>query len=252
MGYFNVTVKPDILASKQHSAAFAAADVLFDWTAFDIPRGGGRLINATMIVRPKQTATPTKNNFGCFLLFASSNDVSLGTLNSAADNRPNNDLLGMCEFESTTSFVNQYPSSNLASTGRSSNTNNQHPSVVLAKTPDATTPNVGYDRYYVSCLANGAWDFQSIFQINDGDINSTTPTTIELDGTSIDAREVWLAGDVLHAHDDILLGTIDSITDADTIVLTSATSGAGDATTVADNDYVYNLNPIRIILSFEN
>jgi hypothetical protein len=63
----------------------------------------------------------------------------------------------------------------------------------------------------------------------------------------------YAVGDVLHAQDDILLGTVDSISDAATgpITLTSATSGAGDATTVANGDTIYNLHPITLVLGFE-
>ena len=251
--YFNVTVTPTITASKQHTAAFGAQDVLFDWTSFEIPRGGARLVNASLITRPKANGTPTKNDFGAFLLFSSSDSTSLGTINSAANNRPNNNLIGMCEFESTTSYVNQYPSSNFASTGRSSNTNNQHPSVVFQTTTAQTTRHgVGFDKYYIAGLCNGAWDYRSSFRIDDADINTSSPgTTLVTDdgsgGGTTDLREVFLPGDVLHAHDDAVIGTIDTITNATTLELTSAISTG----VLADNDYVYNINPLRIILSFE-
>ena len=97
------------------------------------------------------------------------------------------------------------------------------------------------------------FDFTSINVINDADINSTTPTAIVMAGAGMDVRQHFAVGDVLHAQDDILLGTVESIDAAATgpINLTSATSGAGDATTVANGDTIYNIHPIEIILGFE-
>ena len=72
-------------------------------------------------------------------------------------------------------------------------------------------------------------------------------------GTGMDVRQHFAVDDVLHAQDDILLGTIESIDGAATgpINLTSATSGAGDTTTVQHGDTIYNIHPIEIILGFE-
>ena len=55
--YFTVEVKPTILPSIQDDGAFVDADVLFDWTAFDIPKGAAKLINVTALIRGN-TATP--------------------------------------------------------------------------------------------------------------------------------------------------------------------------------------------------
>ena len=96
--YFSVNVKPTIAASLQH-AAFASGDVLFDWTEFNIPKGSAALVSAVVMVRPKGDAGPTDNRFDFQLLFSKTNTVSLGTVNDACDNRPNNDFIGKLEFE---------------------------------------------------------------------------------------------------------------------------------------------------------
>ncbi len=49
--FFNVTVKGTVTASKQHVGAFAPGDVLFDWTAFDVPKGSSLLKNVYAKVR---------------------------------------------------------------------------------------------------------------------------------------------------------------------------------------------------------
>ena len=43
MGYFTVEVVPTITADTQ-AAAFANQDLLFDWAAFDVPKGASRLV----------------------------------------------------------------------------------------------------------------------------------------------------------------------------------------------------------------
>ena len=49
--YITRTVKPTLLAAKQHLGAYADGDVLFDWTEFNLPNGTSRLVGVTAIVR---------------------------------------------------------------------------------------------------------------------------------------------------------------------------------------------------------
>ncbi len=69
--YFTVEVKPtiDTVAIGQH-AAFANGDVLFDWMAFQVPRGPAKLIGVTAEIRPKGDAGSTVNKFPLELVFA--------------------------------------------------------------------------------------------------------------------------------------------------------------------------------------
>ena len=248
--YFSVEVKPTISAAKQHEGVFSAGDVLFDWVEFEIPKGSSRLIGASMITRPQGAANPTGNKFGAFLVFSKTNTQTYGVENGLRSYLPTNDLLGMVEFEDTTSYTTG-AGTHIGMTGRTSNTASNGGQLVL--TGSQTGSNVGYDKLYMAAEAAGAFNFTSINVINDADINSTTPTAIVMAGTSMDVRQHFLPGDVLHAQDDTLLGTVASIDDNATgpINLTSATSGAGDATTVTNGDTIYNIHPIRVILHFE-
>jgi len=248
--YFSVEVAPTISASKQHAAAFSAGDVLFDWVEFEIPKGTSRLIGATMITRPKGNATPSGNKFGSFLIFSKTNTLSYGTVNGSPTKNPSNDYLGFLELAEEDNFT-QGSGTQIGMAGRGSNNDSIQPNLLL--TGSQTGSNVGYDKLYMAAQALGAFDFRSINVINDADINSTTPTAIVMAGSSMDVREHFTVGDVLHAEDDTLLGTVASIDAAATgpINLTSATSGAGDATTVANGDTIYSINPIRVILHFE-
>ena len=75
--YYSVTVKPTIIASDQHAEAYAADDVLFDWTAFDVPKGASKLIGVTAEIRPKGDAGSTVNTFAFELLFAKTKIIFL-------------------------------------------------------------------------------------------------------------------------------------------------------------------------------
>ena len=245
--YFTVEVKPTIAASKQHEAQFANGDLLFDWTSFQLPRGANRLINATALVRPKGDAAPTNNPYPFQLVFGKSDTQSIGTVNGACHNRPTNDFLGFVEFQAGDYLSNGIDSTTMANLG--SHVNPIRPVVLQG---DITTgDNVGYDTLYVAAICNGtSMDFQTIIRLNDASGNmdvSVAGTTIATDGSGMDIQEHFIAGDVLHAHDDAVIGTVASVTDATDLELTS--NFTADA--LADNDYVYNIHPIRLILQFE-
>ena len=72
MAYFTQTVKPVITASKQHAGNIADTQVLFDWTAFDIPKGGARLTGMTVLYRGKDGADVSPIDFELFFARSSS------------------------------------------------------------------------------------------------------------------------------------------------------------------------------------
>ena len=242
--YFTVEVKPTIAASKQHEAQFGNGEVLFDWASFQVPRGANKLVNITALVRPKGDAGPTGNPYPFQLLFSKSNTQTIGTVNGGTANRPSNDFLGMVEFTAADYMTVAIDSTQIADLSRG----NTHPVGPLVLQGDITTgDNVGYDTLYVSALCQGtSMDFQSILVVADADIASAAHTTITTGGTSMDNREHFIAGDIIHAQDDAVVGTLDSVAES-TITLTSEL-----ATSVLTNgDTLYNIHPIRLILQFE-
>ena len=257
MGYFNVTVKPEIPASKQHTAAFSAGDALFGWVSFEIPKGGAKLIGATMMVRPKGNATPSPNEKGAYLVFATNDNQTIGTINSAPANQPSNDFIGFVEFDDATSFAQSMRSTSVAVSGRAASDNADHPSIVFAREEgsEGQGSSVGYDKFYMRGIANGSFDFTSINAIaEDTDADHANSKVITMDGTSMDVREHFIAGDVLHIGTtvgtpaaDSLIGTVASADSA-----TQITLEAVSPTALVDGDILYNINPIRVLLHFEN
>ena len=250
--YFTVEVKPVMATVNAGSnLAFSDGDVLFDWTSFEIPRGGSKLIGVTFEARPKGDGGATPNIFAAELLFAKEKRVSdvltapgtLGPLNAAPAN--SGVIADQCD-----TFIGHAPivAGDFGVT--------DPPAVAFADVPNgmvfagdpSTGSNVGYDKYYVGGIAGGAFDFRSLTKINNGDLDGPTLT---VDGT--DPRLIFAAGDTIavttaaDATVQAALGVIDSIPGATRIDLT-AVSTSGEVT---NNDIIYNVGPIRLLLTFE-
>ena len=240
--YFNITVKPEVTASKQAEGAFADNDVLFDWTAFDIPKGASRLISATIVAK---TADGTTNSQAINLCFAKSIDnvapSSIGTIHAgAAGVGYFNNILGFIQSEETDS-TGSGPLGYVSVSNFNNNRMGALP-MVLTGEPDSGT-NVGFDKLYLAATSvDGTPTFASTVQC-DG-IQATTQNILTV--KTINAQRVFAAGDVLHDEDDRLLGTVKSVDSATQITMVDNLANAA-----VDNKDVYNLNPYIVYLSFE-
>ena len=98
---------------------------------------------------------------------------------------------------------------------------------------------------YVAAISKGAFDFRTTVRVNETGFAAGTETVITLDSKV--ASPVFAPGDIIHAVDDAVLGTIKTV-DSDTqITLTKANVDA-----IADSDIVYNVTPIQFILTSED
>ena len=250
--YFTVEVKPTIpnVAAGQHTQ-FAADDLLFDWFAFDIPKGTSRLINATMEIRPKLDSGATVNECDLDLVFAKTVNGeaprTLGTSNSAlgADRNLANHMVAYIARTAWGAFEQHLDATSftmLADDG-TSRFNIHH--LLFTGEPDSGT-NVGYDRFYVAGIAHDTFDFRSEIQINNGTLDGDIFT---VDGVSpllgLAAGDVIAATATADTSVSKSLGTVKSLT-TNRIVLESTTE-----TAVVDDDFIYNTTPIRITLHFE-
>ena len=95
---------------------------------------------------------------------------------------------------------------------------------------------------YVAAIAKGALDFRTTVQVNEANFAAGTQTVITLD--TKDATLTFAPGDVIHAVDDAVLGTIKTVDSATQITLTKANVDA-----IANNDVLYNVHPIQLMLS---
>ena len=245
-GYFNSpTIKPLVTGAAQH-AAFDKGDVYFDWTSFEIPRGVARLIGATVSVRPKGDEDRTPNDGGIDLIFAkdsavSATPTSLGTLNASGPTNLIPNLIGTIEVGSA-DFVTAATSNPV---GAQAVGTTNHSSPLIFEPEPNSGGNVGVDKYWVAGVCVGSADHSSILVVDDADIASAGHTTIVTSGTNIDNTEHFLAGDVIHAHDDAVVGTLASVA-ASAITLTSELG----TSILTNGDTLYNINPIEITLHF--
>ena len=258
MGYFTVEVKPTILASHQagNSSVYADGDILFDWTSFQMPKGAAKLIGATCVFRGKNGGVQTASDVDFF--FAKTIDgvapPTIGLSNGTAACGPavSNHIVGMARLDDGGSWgENKFDRFSIAQSGGSS-----EPSipaeVVIQGEPDSGD-NVGYDTMYLGAITGTALDFGTTVLVSNAiaaDNTTVIPTQATADGNDDPNAEFKFAvGDVIHSATDDELGTIASIAAFSTAQNITLTANNVDA--IADNEEIFNINPIRIILSFE-
>ena len=227
-------VLPTMPASIQ-AAAYADTEILFDWHKVEGFKGAS-IDGLQVIVRGTDGAAQTMN--GLDLLFATSNiptfsdDVNvnintapttLGTTGAAVDT-PGwlNNLVGYVPIVSGDFNDGDLIYLNVA-------------------TKSGLNIPVSGD-LYVAAIAKGAFDFRTTVQVNEANFAAGTQTVITLD--TKDATLLFAPGDVIHAVDDAVLGTIKTVDSATQITLTKANVDA-----IANNDVLYNVSPIQLILS---
>jgi len=287
--HFEVTVKPTIPASKQHLGAFAQNDLVFDWTAFNMPKGSSRLLNTAALIRGTNGAAQTNSALDMEIFFAKSIDgvapPSLGTVNSAVTGTGwYNHLIGMQFFDGNTNnmlssaglvYMSMYQAGNRGG----------GPDVVLTGEPDSGV-NVGFDTVYVAGVqpsSSATFNFSTAVETTAAEDVSALSTAIiggtsALDngsGSTADCLKKFAVGDILHAEDDVILGEIASLTATtitfrhdgvnqfhgngqllyevpDNFAAWQVQNGAGAAGDLADGDEIYNVHPITLKFSFDH
>ena len=227
-------VLPTMPASIQ-AAAYADTEILFDWHKVEGFKGAS-IDGLQVIVRGTDGAAQTMN--GLDLLFATSNiptfsdgvnvdintaPTTLGTTGAAVDT-PGwlNNLVGYVPIVSGDFNDGDLIYLNVA-------------------TKSGLNIPVSGD-LYVAAIAKGAFDFRTTVQVNEANFAAGTQTVITLD--TKDATLLFAPGDVIHAVDDAVLGTIKTVDSATQITLTKANVDA-----IENNDVLYNVHPIQLMLS---
>ena len=151
--------------------------------------------------------------------------------------------------------------------------------VILQGEPDSGL-NAGYDKLYIGATTpDGTANFEtSVHTTGVQDVSALSATVTGLDDGSSGnplLTSKFAIGDIIYATDGIILGEIDTIpsasvltfktdgskryhaggevlfTNADGIAAWQTQNGAADAGDLANNDELYNLHPITLILHFE-
>ena len=218
------------------AAAYADTEILFDWHKVDIKRASS-ISGLQCIVRGTNGADQTM--VGIDLLFATSHiptpsdsanvsvDVApttLGTTGAAVDT-PGwfNNLCGIVEIAAGDFNDGDLIYLNIA-------------------TKSGLDIPVNGD-LYVAAVAKGALDFRSTVQVSTETTTNTTAVVVKTTSALIN----FAPGDTLHDEDDLVIGTVKSVTDANNIVLTKNCESVS-----AVNKDLYNISPITLILSCES
>ena len=253
MGYFNVTLKPDlvagdisnIIAADKTDTPFTADDILFDWQAFDVPNGTVNLETVTAYMIGEDGGVQADKDFS--LVFAKSvNNVkpsTLGSVNAAQTACWELPLhyVGAIKVEASSTSIYGM-AFGTAYTWGAQGANGIDRSIIMTPEPLSGT-NVGYDKLYVAAFAGGAFDF-STGVLATGVVSATSATDITVD--TVDVRTAFQKDDIVYIHDvDTVIGVVSSVPDATSLILGSANGAA-----IANNDEFINATPITLHLGF--
>ncbi len=244
-------IKPEIKSIH----AFSASDLLFDWTAFDIPNGTAELVGVSGTIMGTDGVDQAGELFN--LIFAKDIDgvapPSLGTLNetvtAALAIKSRNHILGFLSVdrEQTDAVLDSMISYNLF--GRSFVSTHQSPNPQIMLTGETKSQsNPGFQRIYVAATAEGGINFGTA--VLAAGAHSEDDMTITVDGTA--ANDVFVVGDQLfaadHSNSANLVGNVGTISAVTNTVITI--SGA-TCPAIGNDQEVGNINPISLKLDLK-
>ena len=252
--YFSKTLRPvlpvaTMIQSNKTDLPFGAGDVMWDWFAFDVPKGACRLTSAVILVRGENGGPQTERDLQLFFGKSDADGTaptSLGTGNLTVNGKGYyNNLLAHIVFD-ITEYSGHLDHMSMATGGMGGDTGtSSFLGAILQGEPNSGT-NVGYDKLYCGGVggASNNWDFATGVILNDADDVAEGDTALVTDG--VDADKVFAPGDIILKHDsDTVVGTIKSVS-ANLITLES-----GSGVAISDDDELMNARPVTVILGFE-
>ena len=255
--YFNVDVIPDCIAEdvseNNGSTDVGGGDIIFGWTAVDVPKGSCMIKSITAYANGEDGAYGAGSLTDLELIFAKSIDgvapASLGAINAAPTGFIRSNVVGAARLESEASkgTLSKTAFGVVYSHGISGGANtNIGPNVVIDLEPDSGT-NVGYDKLYVAGLQVSARNYGTAVLAN-GAVDASTAQATEVVVDGVDARKIFSVGDTVYVFDldTPIPGTL---TKVEALKLTF--SEANTTVDIANNDELLNANPWRLKIGFE-
>lgn len=254
--YFNVEVKPTMPVAQQDDGNYAVNDILFDWTSFQIPRGPAKLIGVTALVRGTDGADHADKDIE--LIYAKTRDSgntappTLGATHGPVIRGGwQNHLLGASYLDATGTDIPN-PDTDLVVMSMLHAAEDGDGLILEAEPNSGDTK--GTDTLYVAGIARTAdFNFSTTVLSRGGttaDGSVAVAATDKGANDDPDADLIFAPGDVIHGATNGLVGTVKSIADFDTNNQ-AITFESAIANTLADNDELYNISPITLILHFE-
>jgi len=246
-------IKPTI----QSNIAFGAGDLLFDWTAFEIPNGAAVLQDISGYIMGTDGNAQGGELFN--LIFAKAIDgtppPSLGTLNGAlsavSTMKSRDHIIGFQSIdfgERADAVLDSMVSYNLFGANFSTTTPYVHQPIVLQGDRAEGLANKGFQKIYVAGVSEAAFNFGTGALANGNTVHPDT--TISVDGTA--ATTVFAVGDAIYSATTggasvVDIGTITAVVDGTITVDYGTNSGI----TITNNHEICHTNPISIRLGLQ-
>ena len=239
-------IKPEV--NLLGNIAFTDLDLVFDWTAFEIPRGTCNMRALTMKIKGT-LAADGNHDIDLNLYFAKSIDgvapPSLGgsntapTVIAATAARP-----WIMAFHKIDASASSMDASGLISYNLFSQEN--RPDVIIEGDPAYSTTTSGYQTIWVAAIARGALDFGSDVLV--AGEHSADDLTIVVDGTP-GGDDMFAIGDTITAFAadgsaPKVIGNLTAVAD-DLLTVDAA------PVVLPDDHEICNLNPITFTLGLE-
>jgi len=256
--FFNVTIPVEVAGNKQDDGNFGAGDLIADWTAFSIPKGGAVLRGVTAVISGKDTGNQTAGDL--VLLFANpksdgSVPGTLGTVHASAQGiNSRRDVVAALNIDAK-SDVGFPTNFNIMTTG-GGGADDQIPFIGLEGIPGIS--DNGFNTIYFALLtgaSNTALNFStSVFQaVEDADEINPIKVDDGSGGTAL-AERIFDVGDTITSSGG-RYGVITAIdatfaSGGQSITVDSALGTDGSTPTPEDEEW-FNLHPIKLVLSFE-
>ena len=259
--YFNVDVVPDCIAgdvSDNNGGDVGAGDIIFNWTAVDVPKGGSAIVSISAVVNAEDGAYGSGSLTDYELMFAKSVDgvapPSLGDIYAAqtTGGEMRHHVIGSARLESSTpSATLSKPAFHVVYTNSSHGVGNSasvgsNTPIVMDLEPDSGT-NVGFDKLYVAALQVSARNYGTGV-LADGAVDASSAQSTTITVKTVDATKLFSVGDQVYVMDldTPIPGTLTKV-EATTLTF----SEANTTVDITDGDELLNANPIRIKLGFE-
>ena len=255
--YFQKRVRPDIIngdvstviQSNKTDLPFSEGDILFDWTAVDVPLGTDAVVDMAVHSYGEDGGTQPGGDFT--ILIAKSNSgaapTTLGSVNSAMDGcyELPDVLLGQCKMEGNTSGAGNLDLGNNGGTIWRWNLGSANGAVgpVVIEPEHNALGGTTTNRIYIAaiCGIDGSGRFDFSTGVKPTAQVTTSSGTIAVDG--VDPRKAFRVGDQVYTNtEDTPCGTIASMT-SNQIVL-----NANTAVQIEDNEELVNAKPMTIVL----
>ena len=259
--FFSVDFNPDIVdgdISEANGTDIGGSDILFDWNAIDIPKGGSLLKSITAYANAEDGAYAAGSLTDIELIFARSvNGVAPPTMGATNALQTGCGALrhhwvGGARLESTSAvgtlskltFGVGYITAT-TSNGDDGGSGNSLP-LVIDLEPDSGT-NVGYDKLYVAAFQVSTRNWGTGV-LADGAVDASSAQSTTITVKTVDATKLFSPGDQVYVYDldTPIPGTLTKV-EATTLTF----SEANTTVDIADGDELINANPIRFKFGFE-